>query len=311
MDSGPLVASRPSSRSAVLSVVTYSTCSVSMILLNKLLMYTFAMPFPISLLLLQNTGAFVLVSLGKQLNLISFPDFSWSVARRWIPLTALFVMMLVSSMKSLQHMSVSAQTIIKNLAIIATALGDKWLYGKRMPPGIVFSFVLMIVGSYLGAQGDKWVSRLGLVWTAGNIVSTVAYTLYMKKLMSDLGRGLGPYGPVYYNNLLSVPVFFFAGLWELKPFLFSLAHCTPAALGFLGVMTAVSSLMTFGVFWCMKETSPTTFSVVGALNKVPVTLLGIVIFQQFPSMMGYLGIALALLGGLLYSYSNSRLSSHS
>eukprot|EP00796_Vickermania_ingenoplastis_P007336 gene7336-5170_t len=289
-----------------LSILCYCSCSVSMIILNKLLMQTYGLPYPISLLLFQNTGAFLLVSLGKRMGVLHYPDISFKVVLSWLPLTALFVTMLYSSMKSLQHMSVSAQTITKNLAIIGTAFGDHYFFEKKITRSMTVAFVLMIAGSYLGTQGDKWVTALGLWWTAVNIVSTVFYTLYMKKLMAEVSKTIGNYGPVFYNNLLSLPIFFIFGFSELKSCFVGILESSFAGKMCLLIMMIVSSFMTFGVFWCMKETSPTTFSVLGALNKVPITFLGMVIFQQFPDKVGYAGIAIALSGGFLYSVSNSR-----
>lgn len=292
--------------STVLSIATYSFSSVSMIILNKLLMDTFNLPYPISLLLFQNFGAFTLVSVAKHLKLLHYPDTSLQIIKRWLPLTLLFVAMLFSSMKSLQFMSVSAQTITKNLALIVTAYGDKYLFGKRITPSMVISFVLMVLGSYMGTAGDPWVTNAGVLWTAVNIAVTVLYTLYMKKLMGDVSKIVGPYGPIYYNNMLSLPIFLVCGFTEFPSFFGALLHTSTMGKLFFFVMTVISSFMTFGVFWCMHETSPTTFSVVGALNKVPVTLLGMIVFQQFPSIIGYAGIVVALLGGFLYSFGSSR-----
>lgn len=236
---------------SALSVMTYSSCSVLMILLNKLLMFTYNLPFPNSLLFCQNCAAFLFVSFAKYVGLISFPDFSWTVVKRWLPLTLLFVTMLFTSMKSLHTMSVSAQTILKNLAVIITAYGDMVLYGKRVTAGMYVAFVLMILGSYLSAYGDRWVSPWGLFWTFANIVSTVCYTLYMKRLIKDFSAKIGRYGPVFYNNLLSLPFFMIGGWNEFVPLFTGLSQASSKALFCFIAITSISAMMSFGVFWCM------------------------------------------------------------
>jgi GDP-mannose transporter len=70
------------------------------------------------------------------------------------------------------------------------------------------------------------------------------------------------------------------------------------------MMILVGSVMTFASFWCMKVTSPTTYSVTGALNKIPLAVMGVFIFGHIPTMFGWLGIGVALSGGVLYTWLN-------
>ncbi|KAK7196277.1 lipophosphoglycan biosynthetic protein (lpg2) [Novymonas esmeraldas] len=289
---------------AGVSVVIYSFCSVSMILVNKLIMNTYHLNFPLGILMLQNGGALLIVAAAKAANLIDYPAFSLDVTRKWLPLTLLFVTMLYTSMRSLGTMSVAAQTILKNLAVVCTAVGDKVLYGKAQTPSVYIAFALMILGSYLGAKGDQWVTLEGLIWTFFNIVSTVAYTLYMKAVLGAVSASIGRYGPVFYNNLLSLPFFFLMGAGEISPFLEAIGDTTTRGKLVLTFSVLVSSVMTFSVFWCMSITSPTTMSVVGSLNKIPLAFLGMLVFEQFPTGTGYLGIAIALSSGFLYTYLN-------
>ncbi|CAJ1992672.1 LPG2 / GDP-Man transporter [Leishmania donovani] len=291
---------------AVLAVITYSFCSVSMILVNKLIMNTYDMNFPFGILVLQTGGALVIVALAKAARFIEYPAFSFDVAKKWLPLTLLFVAMLFTSMKSLGTMSVAAQTILKNLAVVLIALGDKFLYGKAQTPMVYFSFALMILGSLLGAKGDKWVTAWGLVWTFLNIVSTVSYTLYMKAVLGSVSNSIGRYGPVFYNNLLSLPFFLIMGVGDIMPFSAAIGDTTTFGKLVLTFSVLVSSVMTFSVFWCMSITSPTTMSVVGSLNKIPLTFLGMLVFHQFPTATGYLGIMIALSAGFLYTHLNIR-----
>lgn len=286
------------------SVVLYSFCSVSMILVNKLVMNTYDMNYPFAILMLQTGGALFLVAMAKMGRFVEYPSFSMDVAKKWLPLTLLFVTMLFTSMKSLGTMSVAAQTILKNLAVVFTALGDKFLYGKAQTPSVYFSFALMIFGSYLGAKGDQWVTAWGLFWTFLNIVSTFSYTLYMKAVLGAVSSSIGRYGPVFYNNLLCLPFFFIMGFGEISPFIAAIGEASAAGKMVLIFSVVVSSFMTFSVFWCMSITSPTTMSVVGSLNKIPLTFLGILIFNQYPNSTGYFGIFVALSAGFLYTYLN-------
>ncbi|CCW60706.1 unnamed protein product [Phytomonas sp. EM1] len=291
-------------RKTISAIIAYSVCSISMIMLNKLIMNTYKLNFPNSLLLLQNSGALLLIMLAKSAKFIDCPNLNRSVSMQWIIPTIAFVGMLFSSMRSLELMSVSAQTVIKNLAIILTATGDYWLYNKRLNTGIFFSFGLLIAGSYLCAKGDPWVTPWGLFWTFVNIISTVCYMLNVKMLSDRVGKQIGRYGPTLYSNLFSLPFLLIMGHNEFREFLNALGDASWEVMILLALMIFVSAHMAFTVFFCMEMTSPTTFSVVGTLNKVPIAILGILVFRQYPDLIGYVGIAVALTGGFMYTFFN-------
>lgn len=288
----------------VISLLAYSTCSISMILLNKLVIDTYQVNFPMGLLLLQNTCAVLLVAMLKQFKLVEYPDFDWAVVRKWLPLTVLFVAMLWTSMRSLQIMSVAVQTILKNLAIILTALGDSFLFGNKISLPMYGAFLMMVLGSYLGSKGDRWVTTEGLVYTFLNIFFTVAYVLYMKRLLGDVSKEIGRYGPVFYNNILSLPFLLPFCVMDLPAMVTAIQGSSAGAKVSLLLMVLTGSTMTFATFWCMKMTSPTTYSVTGALNKIPMAVLGVVIFGHIPTPMGWLGIVVALSGGVWYTWLN-------
>lgn len=285
-----------------LALTIYSACSVSMILLNKLVMDTYHMDFPMGLLFLQNFAALLLVVVAKHFKLISYPALDMGIARKWLPLTCFFVAMLWTSMKSLKTMSVAAQTILKNIAIILTALGDWYWFKKRLTPWMFVAFGLMIFGSWLGSANDKWVTFEGVMWTFANIFCTVGNVLYMRVITGAHSQELGKWGPVFYNNLLSLPFLGIPALPTLPALLVAIENAPTAALMCLGMMVFVGAIMTFGVFWAMRVTSPTTYSVTGALNKVPLAFLGILIFSHYPTFWGYMGILCALSAGVMYAW---------
>jgi len=295
---------RHDSVETALAVACYSTCSVSMILLNKLVVDTYKINYPISLLFLQNFSAYVLVATAKHFGLVSYPDFDRRVAKKWIPLTLLFVLMLYTSIKSLRTMSVAVQTIIKNLAIVVTAIGDWRLFGKQLSVPIFGVFFLMVCSSWLGSANDPWVTPWGLFWTFLNVFATVSYVLFMKLLVQQVSNEIGKYGPVYYNNVLSLPFLAPAALVTMPDFIVTVQNASVGGWICLSLMLLLGAMITFTSFWCMRQTSPTTYSVVGALNKVPLSLLGILIFRHKPTMLSAVGICGNLLAGVFYAYLN-------
>ena len=70
--------------------------------------------------------------------------------------------------------------------------------------------------------------------------------------------------------------------------------------GISGILISVSS------FWSVKATSPTTYSMVGTLNKIPLTILGFLLFDSPVSRLGGISIFICLLGGFLFTYAKQK-----
>ena len=66
--------------------------------------------------------------------------------------------------------------------------------------------------------------------------------------------------------------------------------------------------LNFASLWCVAETSASTYAIVGSLSKIPVTILGVILFHVPISPRGASFIAMAILGGLIYGYA--KLPSH-
>ncbi|KAJ9465009.1 GDP-mannose transporter [Diplonema papillatum] len=289
-----------------LSVAAYSVCSISMVILNKLVIDSHGFNFPASLVFFQALSAFVLVLFLKRIGVVEFPTMDRQLLIKWIPLTMLFTGMLGTSMLGLRTMSVSITLLIKNLALIMIAIGDNLLFGHYLDRWVLLSFALMILGSVVGAQQDPWVTPWGLFWNFLNVFCTTGYQLYMKGMLNEAKKSLGKWGPVYYNNMLALPPLLLPTVFAYDEWSVKLVESGSIARVWLTLMMLVGAVMTMASFWCMRMTSPTTYSVVGALNKVPLALLSMYIFDQYPNMYGALGIFCALAGGVLYTIVNVR-----
>eukprot|EP01062_Namystynia_karyoxenos_P071096 TRINITY_DN66503_c0_g1_i1.p1 TRINITY_DN66503_c0_g1~~TRINITY_DN66503_c0_g1_i1.p1 ORF type:complete len:423 (+),score=138.79 TRINITY_DN66503_c0_g1_i1:184-1269(+) len=294
---------------AAASVASYSSCSIGMVILNKLVVDRSGFNYPSAIVFFQALSALVLVTGLHRVGLIEFPQLERTIVVRWIPLTALFIGMLATSLLGLRTMSVSVNLLIKNLALILIAAGDWFLFDHYVDRWVVLSFVLMILGSALGARTDPWVTPEGLVWSFANVACTTGYQLYMKGMMNDLRKRLGQWGPVFYNNLLALPPMIIPTLLSAsgdRGWIAGMASMGVVPRVYLGIMMCVGAVMTMASFWCMRMTSPTTYSVVGSLNKVPLALIGMYVFDQFPTSVGAMGIVSALCGGMLYTAASAR-----
>ena len=112
----------------------------------------------------------------------------------------------------------------------------------------------------------------------------------MKHLLNETGVNLGNFGPLFYNNLISFPLlFFFAGILNEIPSLLKFNFSDQIGLFLFIGLILDGPFIAFSSFWCIKVTSATTYSIIGSLNKIPLSILGELFFHQQMSFMGRIG----------------------
>ena len=116
---------------------------------------------------------------------------------------------------------------------------------------------------------------------------------------------MSKFGMVFVNNLLCIvfllPVAFAMG--EVATFLntekiHTYDYATKNAFaGFVGFFLNFASLN------CVSVTWPTTYAIVGSLNKIPVAILGYLLFDSVITTTTWFFIGVSMLGGFLYSFA--------
>lgn len=108
---------------------------------------------------------------------------------------------------------------------------------------------------------------------------------------------------VLLNNLLSLPLAIFLILLfgeldyviSLEVIRLPMFWIVATASGLLGLAISFTSM------WFLHQTGPTTYSLVGSLNKVPISIAGLVLFKVPLSLPNMFSILFGLLAGMLFA----------
>lgn len=289
---------------ALIACLMYCLCSLLMTFSNKIILSTAPMGYdfryPSILLLYQSTFSTVFVYTLKLLGLINIEPMVWSLAKKWLPVNVLFVCMLLSATYALRFLSVPMVTIFKNFTTMIITLGDFFYFGQQLSPGVIASLFLMFFGSIVAAIYDLEFRLDGYVWMAINCSISAGYVLYMKIAMK--GTKLSEFGNVYYNNFLSIPLVLALVVIDGLEGITEYPMWVDPGFIVVSIFSGFSSVcISFASFWTVKATSPTTYSVVGSLNKIPLTIMGVLIFSTPISNLGAASIIIGLSGGVVYS----------
>lgn len=111
---------------------------------------------------------------------------------------------------------------------------------------------------------------------------------------------------MYYNNLLSIPILLVCSIFLENWSSANLALNFPAAertsIILAMVFSGLSSVfISYTSAWCVRVTSSTTYSMVGALNKLPIALSGLIFFDAPVTLASVSAIAVGFVSGIVYA----------
>lgn len=320
----PDMTSRPPNKaSTIMGIPTvlfaglcYCAASGSMVILNKhaLNPKSFGFTAPNALLCFQCALAAFLVKMCEVLGYVKLQPLKRDLVSIWFPVNLIFVGMIGSSFYALQHVGVAMVTVWKNVSNFVTAVCDVTIFKKSYSAPVWATLFLMLLSAIVGAYTDINFTWSGYSWQIANCAFTSAYALYLRSVMDKVAehttnkQKMDEFSMVYYNNLLSIPpivvlIFFFG---EHRTLLHQPALHNPMFLAVALVGGLIGFGISFSALWFLSQTTATIYSLVGALNKIPVAVIGILVFRDPTSPQNLASILIGLGAGILFTYAKSR-----
>ncbi|TWU73271.1 GDP-mannose transporter into the lumen of the Golgi [Metarhizium rileyi] len=319
-------------KSPLLSVVAYCFSSISMTVVNKYVVSGTFWNLNFFYLAIQAVVCIAAISACKSFGLIrNLAPFDQNKARKWFPISLLLVGMIYTSTKALQFLSVPVYTIFKNLTIIVIAYGEVLWFGGSVTPLALLSFGLMVLSSVVAAWADiqsaiagdfgntdssATMSTLnsGYAWMGMNVFCTASYVLGMRKVIKKMN--FKDWDTMYYNNLLTIPVLFVCSLlvedWSAINFTKNFPEDSRNRIIIGMIYSGLAAIfISYCSAWCIRVTSSTTYSMVGALNKLPIAISGLMFFAAPVTFGSVLAIVIGFISGIVYAWARVRQSSGS
>ncbi|XP_074302278.1 GDP-mannose transporter GONST1-like isoform X1 [Silene latifolia] len=303
---------------ALLSGLAYCISSCSMILINKCVLSSYDFNAGISLMLYQNLVSVLIVSTFSVLGVISMEPLRWRLIKVWFPVNVLFVGMLITSMFSLKYINVAMITVLKNFTNVITAVGEMYLFQKHHDNRVWAALFLMIISAISGGITDLSFNATGYTWQVINCFLTASYSLTLRRVMDTAKKvtrsgNLNKFSMVLLNNTLSLPlgvvlIYLFDEvdyLYETPLLKLPSFWLVITLSGFLGLAISFTSM------WFLHQTGATTYSLVGSLNKIPLSITGIVLFHVPTSLQNSTSILFGLLAGVFFARAKLKEKSQS
>ncbi|KZV85710.1 UDP-galactose transporter [Exidia glandulosa HHB12029] len=310
-------------QSSMFPIAAYCLASIFMTVLNKFVVSGTGFSMNFLLLCIQSSVCTLCVVVCKSAGLMTYRNFDIEDAKRWFPISTLLVAVIYTGSKSLQFLSIPVYTIFKNLTIILIAYGEMFMTGATVTGLTLVSFLLMVISSIIAAATDSKAAtsspwgeaapafNVGYFWMFLNCIVTAAYALLMRGRLKAMN--FKDADTMFYNNLLSIPVLGIASLvfedWSSTNLHRNFPEETRSFLIFAIIVSGAAAVfISYTTAWCVRATSSTTYSMVGALNKLPVAASGIIFFGDPASMGNVSAIGMGFVAGIVYAVAKSKQS---
>lgn len=277
-------------------IYLYFISSILTTLLNKEIVYRLKFSQHYLLIIMQSI---IIVSLSYLVIIIKGMDIKIKNIKEWMVTSGVLSLMIVSNVKAVYYFEISLYTLYKNCTIVLVACLERIFYDKTISWLGYFTFSLIILSTWT-ADFSKTKNVLGCLWMLLNISSTAGFAMYLKALMN---RNRSKIESVFFTNF--IVIFFLTPM----SFLFddySTKVPMDLRLVFLIVISSVLAMTTaFSTAWVLKTVTSTGFCMLGASNKLMLSICGLFWFNEDKGVLKIASLLLGIFSGLAYSYETA------
>lgn len=285
------------------SALFYGIASFLLTVVNKTVLTSWQFPSFLVISIGQLAAAVIVLYIGKQINIITFPDYDNTIPRKIIPLPFFHFGNMVTGLGGTQAMPLPMFTAIRRFSILITMLLEFKILGVKPSFAVQMSVWSMIGGAMIAAVDDLSFSIEGYSYVMLANIITAAYGVFIKQKLDTVD--MGKYGIMFYNSLLMiVPAVVLAWLVGDLSKAAKYAHwMNPLFFVQFFASCFMGFVLTYSTFLCTQYNSALTTAMVGCFKNVFVSYLGMFIGGDYIfSMLNCIGINISVLGSVYYTY---------
>jgi len=299
-----------SSSDVVISIIAYSLCSGSLVLINKLILHS--LPFPSLVIALQLVAAIgIIYGLHFCGGWIGIDPIRWKFVLPYLAYTFAFSVGVYCNMKSLSLSNVETVIVFRALAPLLVSVLDAAFLGRAWPSLRSWGALGVIAaGAYGYAATDEKFQTQGYAayfWPTAYLFTISFEMAYGKKIIQDVDLKTRS-GPVQYTNILGFPPMILFAQMGGEFNKFRLQWLDDGVIMLLrwpvGMLLVMGCVVGTGIgysgWWCRSKVSATSYTLIGIMNKCLTIIVNYFIWDQHAAPIGILSLGLCLIGGALY-----------
>lgn len=300
-----VITSSSGDAATVKACFSYAFSSSAVTILNKVVFSNSHFHFPWFTLAIQNLVSVFVISVARAMRYTNAGRFSSSLIVAMPVPIFFFILFIFTNAQSLRYVNLPVLTVWKSLGPMFVTLFERFYFGDRFSAPVYLSMMLIVLSAFVTAFNDLEYSAVGYIWAALNVIANVAYLASLRIYLRD--PDVSPLDKTFHSSSLSIiPILPMAIAQGEVPAVFE--ALSQRSLTFK-MAYFLSGFLTTGVcasaFWTITVSNGSTLSFVGGLNKIPIILLSIVLFDMRISAAGWVGVVLGVIAGIVFIRAKS------
>lgn len=253
----------------------------------------------------QNAAALLLyipAALGwlQRFGISRYDAWDTAIAIEVLPLGITYSLMLYSSNWALSLLTVPMVSVLKNLGPIAITMHEAVSDHRPVSAGVMAAMAMLLVGSAVAGYNDLRFDAVGYAAMGVNVGANVVHVHLTKRLQRGgrVTKAVSLHYQSIFMCLFLLPLLVQEDVPDIVNQLIQQRADVLVAFVSTGVNGVVIALTTM---WCIEATSGSTYSMVGALNKIPSSIIGTVLFRDPIDYLNVAGVAIGLAGGVVFT----------
>ena len=305
----------------IVSVVSYSLCSGSLVLVNKLILHY--LPFPSLVILVQLLASIFIIYGGNFFGIMPVDEMKLEFLKPYMIYTVAFSTGVYTNMMCLNQSNVETVIVARACSPLLVSVLDSIFLGREMPSHrSIGALSMIIIGAYGYASTDAAFKEQGssaYFWPTLYLFIITFEMVYGKQIIRSV-KFKTISGPVQYTNLLGwPPMFMFATMggefkrlndmeqsYDVTSVWGLLGKLPVESIGLIILGCLIGTGIGYSGWWCRGKVSATSFTLIGVLNKCMTVLVNMFIWDQHASPTGISFLMLCLVGGAFYKQAPMR-----
>lgn len=285
---------------SVLACCSYAASSTAVTILNKLVFSAAKFHYPWFTLAFQNIISVLLILIAGFFRITNAGALNLELSRAIALPCVCFVAFIFTNAQALRYLSLPVLTVWKSLGPLAITVVEAVAFRVRFSRAVYLASALVAISAAVTAKFDIEYSPLGYTWAAANLAANVAYLVSLRVCLKN--SRASSLDKTFHSNLLSL-ILIVPLSWASGETVSVLDALSRRSLGFklcYVASGAVTTAVCASAFWTIQVTSGSTMSFIGGMNKIPIVIISLLVFDDNVSLMGWVGVALGIVAGIVF-----------